>query len=212
MPPAEISAATDEVEATRRSQPLPTTLRPKTGRRCATTSPLSRLEPALRRSRLRAVLRRQSRRRPVAAGRRAPSPSPLSKSRPPTRTATPTSPRSRPPTGHAPFETPAPTTTFPAPAFDGGDPFPPAQTTGDEPPKRRGRKVVSVVAIAALAAGCRVRWRLRVRRTSTTTTTAPPRSARSTPATPPAPTLPPARSRRSPTKVLPSVVQINVKG
>ncbi len=48
-------------------------------------------------------------------------------------------------------ETTASTTTFPAPAFAGGEPDAPAPSTGGEPPRRRGRKLVGAVALVALA-------------------------------------------------------------
>ncbi len=44
-----------------------------------------------------------------------------------------------------------PTTTIPVHDFGAGEPFPPAKATGGEPPRRRGRKLVSAVALVALA-------------------------------------------------------------
>ncbi len=111
----------------------------------------------------------------------------------------------------APFERPAPTTTFAAPAFDGGDPFPPARTTGDEPPKRRGRKLVSVVAIAALAAGAgfggAYAYDELVDDNDGTTTVSSLDTGDTTNTSGPAGAV-----EKVATKVLPSVVQINVKG
>ncbi|MDR7085643.1 putative serine protease PepD [Aeromicrobium panaciterrae] len=111
-----------------------------------------------------------------------------------------------------PFETHAPTTTFPAaPAFDGGDPFPPAHTTGDEPPKRRGRKVVSALAIAALAAGSgfggAYAYDELVDNNDGTTTVSSLDTGNTTNTSGPAGAVEKVAS-----KVLPSVVQINVKG
>ncbi|WP_332642338.1 trypsin-like peptidase domain-containing protein [Aeromicrobium sp.] len=113
----------------------------------------------------------------------------------------------------APFDRPAPTTTFPAaPAFDGGDPFPPARTTGDEPPKRRGRKVVSVVAIAALAAGAgfggAYAYDELVDNNNDGTTTVSSLDTGNTSNT----SGPAGAVEKVASKVLPSVVQINVKG
>lgn len=110
-----------------------------------------------------------------------------------------------------PFERPTTTTTFPTPAFDGGDPFPPAHTTGDEPPKRRGRKVVSVLAIAALAAGAGFggAWVYDelVDNNDGTTTVSSLDTGNTSNTSGPAGAVEKVAS-----KVLPSVVQINVKG
>ncbi len=107
-------------------------------------------------------------------------------------------------------ETPTPTTTFPAPAFDGNDPFPPATTTGDEPPKRRGRKLVGVVAIAALAGaagfgGAAGYDRLNDDGSGPTISSLDTGKTTSTSA-------PAGAVEKVAAKVLPSVVQINVKG
>ena len=108
-------------------------------------------------------------------------------------------------------DNPTPTTTFPAPNFDGGDPFPPVTKTGDEPPKRRGRQVVSLVALAALAGaagfGGAAGYDALHGDDSGNTTVSSLDTGKTTSTSGPAGAV-----EKVAQKVLPSVVQINVKG
>ncbi|MEO6605590.1 MAG: trypsin-like peptidase domain-containing protein, partial [Aeromicrobium sp.] len=103
------------------------------------------------------------------------------------------------------------TQTIPASDFDGTDPFPPAVKTGDEPPKRRrGRKLVSVVAIAALAGGAGFGGAAAYDKINDDDGS-PAVSSLDTGKTS-ATSAPTGAVEKVAEKVLPSVVQINVKG
>ena len=109
-------------------------------------------------------------------------------------------------------ESPTPTTTFPAPNFAGNEPStPPFATTSDEPPKgRRGRRLVGAVALVALAGaagfgGAAGYEAINDDNDGTTVSSLDTGKTSST-------SVPASAIQKVAEKVLPSVVQINVKG
>ncbi len=106
---------------------------------------------------------------------------------------------------------PTPTTTMPLADFGDNDPFPPATKTGDEPPKRRGRKLVGVVAIAALAGAAGFGGAAGYDRLNDDGSGGPTVSSLDTGNTT-STNAPAGAVEKVAAKVLPSVVQINVKG
>ena len=110
-------------------------------------------------------------------------------------------------------ESTTPTTTFPAPSFDGNEPStPPFATAGDEPPKSRGgRRLVSAVALVALAGAAGFGGAAgydAINGDNDGATTVSSLDTGKTSST----SVPASAIQKVAEKVLPSVVQINVKG